>query len=103
MTITQRTGDGVSILERYATAEADTDETSDNISEENTDIENYSEFDSEMAQQFADEVVPDAMAGIEYSSSTTVTFAPGENEKTVKFKILDDKKAKVQKVFLYFW
>lgn len=46
-----------------------------------------------MAQQFADEVVPDAMAGIEYSSSTTVTFAPGENEKTVKFKILDDKKS----------
>ena len=42
----------------------------------NTDIENYSEFDSEMAQQFADEVVPDAMAVIEYSSSTTVTFAP---------------------------
>ena len=33
-----------------------------------------------MAQQFADEVVPDAMAGIEYSSGTTVTFAPGENE-----------------------
>ena len=56
-----------------------------------------------MAQQFADEVVPDAMAGIEYSSSTTVTFAPGENEKTVKFKILDAKKAKAQKVFLYFW
>lgn len=57
-----------------------------------------------MAQQFADEVVPDAMAEIEYSSSTTVTFAPGENEKTVKFKILDDKKkAKAQKVFLYFW
>ena len=50
----EKTGDGVSILERYATAEADTDETSDNISEENTDIENYSEFDSEMAQQFAD-------------------------------------------------
>ena len=97
----EKTGDGVSILERYATAEAD--ETSDNISEENTDIENYSEFDSEMAQQFADEVVPDAMAGIEYSSSTTVTFAPGENEKTVKFKILDDKKAKAQKGFLYFW
>ena len=46
-----------------------------------------------MAQQFADEVVPDAMAGIEYSSGTTVTFAPGENEKTVKFKILDDKKS----------
>ena len=89
----EKTGDGVSILERYATAEADTDETSDNISEENTDIENYSEFDSEMAQQFADEVVPDAMAGIEYSSGTTVTFAPGENEKTVKFKILDDKKS----------
>ena len=89
----EKTGDGVSILERYATSEADTDETSDNISEENTDIENYSEFDSEMAQQFADEVVPDAMAGIEYSSSTTVTFAPGENEKTVKFKILDDKKS----------
>lgn len=62
----EKTGDGVSILERYATAEADTDETSDNISEENTDIENYSEFDSEMAQQFADEVVPDAMAEIEY-------------------------------------
>lgn len=37
----EKTGDGVSILERYATAEADTDETSDNISEENTDIENY--------------------------------------------------------------
>ena len=53
----EKTGDGVSILERYATAEADTDETSDNISEENTDIENYSEFDSEMAQQFADEVL----------------------------------------------
>ena len=31
----EKTGDGVSILERYATAEADTDETSDNISEEN--------------------------------------------------------------------
>ena len=65
------------------------------------------EVDAETAhrlgQQFADEVVPDAMAEIEYSSSTTVTFAPGENEKTVKFKILDDKKAKAQKVFLYFW
>ena len=101
MTITQRTGDGVSILERYATAEADTDETSDNISEENTDIENYSEFDSEMAQQFADEVVPDAMAEIEYSSSTTVTFAPGENEKTVKFKILDDKKKRRHRRFFF--
>ncbi len=99
----EKTGDGVSILERYATAEADTDETSDNISEENTDIENYSEFDSEMAQQFADEVVPDAMAGIEYSSSTTVTFAPGENEKTVKFKILDDKKRRHRRFFFYFW
>ena len=29
----EKTGDGVSILERYATAETDTDETSDNISE----------------------------------------------------------------------
>lgn len=97
----EKTGDGVSILERYATAEADTDETSDNISEENTDIENYSEFDSEMAQQFADEVVPDAMAEIEYSSSTTVTFAPGENEKTVKFKILDDKKKRRHRRFFF--
>ena len=97
----EKTGDGVSILERYATAEADTDETSDNISEENTDIENYSEFDSEIAQQFADEVVPDAMAEIEYSSSTTVTFAPGENEKTVKFKILDDKKKRRHRRFFF--
>lgn len=56
-----------------------------------------------MAQQFADEVVPDAMAEIEYSSSTTVTFAPGENEKTVNQKYWTTKKAKAQKVFLYFW
>ncbi len=49
----------------------------------NTDIENYSEFDSEMAA-IADEVVPDAMA-ID-SSGTTVTFAPGENEKRLNSK-----------------
>ena len=54
-----------------------------------------------MAQQFADEVVPDAMAGIEYSSNTTVTFAPGENEKTVKFKILDDKKKRRHRRFFF--
>ena len=56
---------GVSILERYANGRSDTDETSDNISKRIQILKNYSEFDSEMAQQFADEVVPDAMAGIE--------------------------------------
>lgn len=89
----EETGDGVSILERYATAESDSDETQENTLEENTVEEISPIIDSEISQQFADETVPQAMEQIEYSSSTTVTFAPGENEKTVKFKILDDKKS----------
>ncbi|MBR2742318.1 MAG: S-layer homology domain-containing protein [Clostridia bacterium] len=36
-------------------------------------------------------VVPDQIQEIDYSAQMKVTFAPGESEKTVSFKILDDR------------
>ncbi len=46
--------------------------------------------EQELQQAFVDEFVPEAMQNMEYSSITTVTFASGEAEKIVRFRILDD-------------
>ena len=98
----EKTGDGVSILERYATAETDTDETSDNISEENTDIENYSEFDSEMAQQFADEVVPDAWQELNTQAVQPLLSHRAKTKKRLNSKYWTTKKRRHRRFFFTF-
>ena len=45
------------------------------------------------------EMVPDAMSGLDASAKVKVTFAPGENEKQIKFRIKDDDKPEGQEAF----
>lgn len=46
-----------------------------------------------------DELVPQMMDEIDYSSSTIVTFEPGESEKTIAFRIKDDNKSEGTETF----
>lgn len=45
------------------------------------------------------EMVPDTMSAIDASAKLKVTFAPGEREKHIKFRIKDDDKAEGQEAF----
>lgn len=62
-------------------------------SETETETENLQAPTQEDYQALADELVPQAMSQVEHSTETTITFAPDESEKIVRFKILDDNKS----------
>ena len=38
-------------------------------------------------------IIPEQLQGLDYSSQSTITFAPGESEKTLRFRILDDRQS----------
>ena len=46
--------------------------------------------DLSLSQSLADELVPEVMQSLRYSSEFTVEFEPGEDEKIIRFRILDD-------------
>lgn len=53
----------------------------------------YSEIDESITQEMAQVLVPEAMQSVKYSSEFTLTFAPNEGEKIIRFRIIDDNKS----------
>lgn len=50
----------------------------------------YNTEETDMLQSVMDYVTPEIMGSLDYSSVTVLTFAPGEDEKWVTFRIIDD-------------
>ena len=53
-----------------------------------------------MDQSLISYLIPDVGSAMETSSSTTLTFAPGESEKTVIFRILEDRQSEGNEEFI---
>lgn len=50
----------------------------------------YNTEETDMLQSMMDYVTPEVMGSLDYSSVIVLTFAPGEDEKWVTFRIIDD-------------
>ncbi len=53
----------------------------------------YSETSESITQEMVQALVPEAMQSVKYSSEFTLTFAPDEAEKTIRFRLIDDNKS----------
>lgn len=93
----RETGDGLSMLERGAASGtlsvAPSGEGQEAAALSGEDAQAAEPADQAALQEAGGELVAEGMAALPYSSQTTVTFAPGEDEKTVTFRILDDREA----------
>ncbi len=67
------------------------------LKEEQTGEDTRDPYDSEtganITQEMVQALVPEAMQSVKYSSEFTLTFAPDEDEKTIRFRLIDDNKS----------
>ncbi|MBQ3379811.1 MAG: hypothetical protein IJG50_08130, partial [Clostridia bacterium] len=59
----------------------------------------YETSGEDLLSSVVDAFVPEQIDKVDYSAQMSVTFAPGETEKTVRFKILDDNKSEGTEAF----